>query len=105
MSLTMPVGVFADGTVLAGYGRSDLGDSPGLQRDTLTYSLLDGAGAGLHPVARLADEEYYTATIDGLGPVGDGAHAVHEHLLIDKTLERTALLTLLLTAPAMEGPH
>lgn len=45
----------------------------------------------------------YTATIDGLGPVGDGAHAVHEHLLIDKTLERTALLTLLLTAPAMEG--
>ena len=43
----------------------------------------------------------YTATIDGLGPVGDGAHAVHEHLLIDKTLERTALLTLLLTAPAM----
>ena len=47
----------------------------------------------------------YTATIDGLGPVGDGAHAVHEHLLIDKTLERTALLTLLLTAPAMEGLH
>ena len=45
----------------------------------------------------------YTATIDGLGPVGDGAHAAHEHLLIDKTLERTALLTLLLMAPAMEG--
>lgn len=45
----------------------------------------------------------YTATIDGLGPVGDGAHAAHEHLLVDKTLERAALLTLLLTAPAMEG--
>lgn len=45
----------------------------------------------------------YTATIDGLGPVGDGAHAIHEHLLIDKTLERTALLTMLLTAPPMEG--
>ena len=45
----------------------------------------------------------YTATIDGLGPVGDGAHAVHEHLLIDKTLERTALLTMLLTTPALEG--
>ncbi len=43
----------------------------------------------------------YTATIDGLGPVGDGAHALHEHLLIDKTLERAALLTLLLTEPAM----
>ena len=45
----------------------------------------------------------YTATIDGLGPVGDGAHAAHEHLLVDKTLERAALLTLLLTAPATEG--
>jgi glutamate carboxypeptidase len=38
----------------------------------------------------------YTATLDGLGPVGDGAHAEHEFLYIDKTLERTALLTMLL---------
>jgi glutamate carboxypeptidase len=38
----------------------------------------------------------YTATIDGLGPVGDGAHAEHEYLHIDKTLERASLLTLLL---------
>jgi glutamate carboxypeptidase len=45
----------------------------------------------------------YTATIDGLGPVGDGAHAVHEHLLIDKTLERAALLALLMIEPAGEG--
>ena len=45
----------------------------------------------------------FTATIDGLGPVGDGAHAIHEHLLIDKTLERAALLTMLLTTPAIEG--
>lgn len=44
----------------------------------------------------------YTATLDGLGAVGDGAHAAHEHLLIDKTLERAALLTLLLIAPPME---
>ncbi len=44
----------------------------------------------------------FTATIDGLGPVGDGAHALHEHLLIDKTLERAALLTMLLTQPALE---
>ena len=44
----------------------------------------------------------FTATIDGLGPVGDGAHAIHEHLRIDKTLERAALLTMLLTEPAME---
>ncbi|MEJ2274576.1 MAG: M20 family metallopeptidase [Woeseiaceae bacterium] len=44
----------------------------------------------------------YTATVDGLGPVGDGAHALHEHLLVDKTLERAALMTLLLTAPSRE---
>lgn len=45
----------------------------------------------------------YAATIDGLGPVGDGAHAEHEHLYIDKTLERAALLTLLLLAPPAEA--
>lgn len=42
----------------------------------------------------------YTATLDGLGPVGDGAHARHEHLVIDKLLERSALLALLLRQPA-----
>jgi len=44
----------------------------------------------------------YTATLDGLGPVGHGAHAKHEFLYIDKTLERVALLTMLLLAPATE---
>jgi glutamate carboxypeptidase len=44
----------------------------------------------------------YTATLDGLGPVGDGAHAAHEHLLIGRTLERAALLTLLLIAPPLD---
>lgn len=45
----------------------------------------------------------YTATLDGLGPVGHGAHAEHEFLYIDKTLERTALLALLLLAPPHQG--
>lgn len=45
----------------------------------------------------------FTATVDGLGPVGDGAHALHEHLLVDKTLERAALLALLLTAPPLRA--
>ena len=44
----------------------------------------------------------YTATLDGLGPVGHGAHAQHELLYIDKTLERAALLALLLLAPLTE---
>jgi glutamate carboxypeptidase len=45
----------------------------------------------------------FTATVDGLGAVGAGAHAIHEHLLVDKTLERAALLAMLLTSPPMEG--
>ena len=44
----------------------------------------------------------YTATLDGLGPVGHGAHAQHEFLYIDRTLERAALLTMLLLAPPTE---
>jgi len=45
----------------------------------------------------------HTATLDGLGPVGSGAHAAHEHLFIDRTLERAALLAMLLAAPAATG--
>ncbi|MDH3262761.1 MAG: M20 family metallopeptidase [Paracoccaceae bacterium] len=45
----------------------------------------------------------YTATLDGLGPVGDGAHAPHEFLYLNETLERTALLALLLAAPPLEA--
>jgi glutamate carboxypeptidase len=45
----------------------------------------------------------HTATLDGMGAVGDGAHARHEHLLLDRTIERTALLTLLLMAPPLES--
>ena len=46
----------------------------------------------------------YTATLDGLGAVGDGAHARHEHLLLQPTLDRAALLALLLLAPPLAGP-
>jgi glutamate carboxypeptidase len=42
----------------------------------------------------------YTATLDGLGAVGDGAHAVHEHVSISRMPERAALLALLLLEPA-----
>lgn len=44
----------------------------------------------------------YTATLDGLGAVGHGAHAQHEFLYIDKTLERAALLAMLLLAPELD---
>lgn len=42
----------------------------------------------------------YAATLDGLGAVGDGAHADHEFIYVDKMIERCALLTLLLLAPS-----
>jgi len=45
----------------------------------------------------------YTATLDGMGAVGDGAHARHEHLLLGRTLEHAALLTLLLMAPPLNS--
>ena len=48
----------------------------------------------------------HTATLDGLGAVGDGAHAVHEFVYVDRALERTALLAGLLSDPPIdtEGP-
>ncbi len=38
----------------------------------------------------------FTATLDGLGTTGDGAHAHHEFIFSEKLIERTSLLTLLL---------
>jgi glutamate carboxypeptidase len=48
----------------------------------------------------------YTATLDGLGAVGGGAHAVDEHVVLSRMPERAALLALLLLAePAGEAPR
>ena len=44
----------------------------------------------------------YTATLDGLGTPGDGAHARHEFIQTDRLVERTALLTLLLLMPPLK---
>jgi glutamate carboxypeptidase len=43
----------------------------------------------------------YTATIDGMGAVGDGAHASHEYIYVNLLPVRCALLTLLLLAPPL----
>lgn len=43
-----------------------------------------------------ADER--TPVLDGLGPVGDGAHASHEHVVIAAIPERIALLLRMMTA-------
>jgi glutamate carboxypeptidase len=52
----------------------------------------------------------YAPTLDGLGPVGAGAHATHEFIQLDSMVERGALLALLLLEPPLnwreelEGP-
>jgi glutamate carboxypeptidase len=44
----------------------------------------------------------WTPTLDGLGAVGDGAHAHHEFVFVDKLAERTALLALIILSPALQ---
>ena len=44
----------------------------------------------------------YTATIDGMGAVGDGAHAQHEFIFTEQLPLRCALLTALLLAPPLK---
>lgn len=46
----------------------------------------------------------HTATLDGLGPVGDGAHALHEFVRLDRMTERAALLALLVLLPELREP-
>jgi glutamate carboxypeptidase len=43
----------------------------------------------------------FTASLDGLGSVGDGAHANYEHIFQSKLIERSALLSLLIMEGAM----
>jgi glutamate carboxypeptidase len=45
----------------------------------------------------------FTATLDGLGAVGDGAHSTHEFVYADRMVERCALLALLLMEPPCAG--
>jgi glutamate carboxypeptidase len=45
----------------------------------------------------------FTATLDGLGAVGDGAHADHEHIQVDQLSQRCALLAMLLLAPPLNS--
>jgi glutamate carboxypeptidase len=41
----------------------------------------------------------HTPTLDGLGPVGDGAHAPHEQVSLDSVVRRSALLAALMMEP------
>ena len=43
----------------------------------------------------------YAPTLDGLGPIGAGAHAAHEFIELDSMVERGALLAMLLLEPPL----
>jgi glutamate carboxypeptidase len=64
--------------------------------EALGFELLEGTSGG-------ASDGSFTSrivpTLDGLGSVGDGAHALHEHVVLDRSPERAALLALLLLEP------
>jgi glutamate carboxypeptidase len=42
-------------------------------------------------------------TLDGLGPVGDGAHALHEHVELDSLPRRAAILAGTITGHRAKG--
>jgi glutamate carboxypeptidase len=44
-------------------------------------------------------------TLDGLGGIGDGAHALHEHVVLDRLAPRAALLAGLILAISMAEPR
>ncbi len=67
----------------------------GLAR-TLGLELDDGVAGGASDGNTTS---LFTATLDGLGAVGDGAHAQHEFVYCERMVERSALLALLIMAP------
>ncbi len=70
----------------------------------LELASLHGADPG-HGYAGGASDGNFTAevapTVDGLGAVGAGAHAAHEHVAVDLTVRRIAWLAHLLLEPAL----
>lgn len=91
--------------VEGGFGRPPLEPTP---RNRRLWELARDAAAELGleveeaAVGGASDGNLASAhapTLDGLGAVGDGAHAPHEHVVVDRMPERAALLAVLLSAP------
>lgn len=93
-------------TVEAGLNRPALERSPGVKRyfgharaiaAELGVDLQEASTGGA------SDGNFVAAlgvpVLDGLGAVGDGAHAAHEHILVGRMPDRAALLVGLLTRP------
>jgi glutamate carboxypeptidase len=83
-------------------GRPPLEKTPGNQK--MWYRAVDAAEAlGINIDEGAAGggsdgnwTSLHTPTLDGLGAVGDGAHALTEHVIVEKMPERAALLACLL---------
>jgi glutamate carboxypeptidase len=91
--------------VTGGFGREPMEETEGnrgLFEDArsagrLVGLELEGAAVGGASDGNLTSR--YTPTLDGLGPVGEGAHAPHEYVVAAAMAERAALLALLLATP------
>lgn len=94
--------------VEGGLGRPPMERTPGVEvlwraaerlGDRLGLELEEGRSGGASDGNLTAR---HVPTLDGLGAVGGGAHAAHEHVRIDAMPERAALLALLLLLPSTD---
>lgn len=101
-----PVNRFVALTVEGGFGRPPM---PATERNRDLYRRAAELGRELGLelgeatlVGGASDANFtsaLTATLDGLGPLGGGAHASHEHVVLSSLPARSALLALLLLEP------
>jgi glutamate carboxypeptidase len=85
--------------IIGGFGRPPMERTAGVAR---LYEVAQAAGADLGQTIAEgttgggSDGNYCAAlgvpTLDGLGALGDGAHAVHEHVLVSSLVPRAALV-------------
>jgi glutamate carboxypeptidase len=104
-----PVGDDVEIEITGRFGRLPLEPTP---RNRALWRAAQGAGAELGldledvAVGGASDANItsvHTATLDGLGPLGGGAHAPDEHVLAASLPERAALLALLVLLPPGVG--
>ena len=90
-----------------GFGRPPMEATPGNRHLwRLAQAAADDLGIALEESAAGGGSDgnttsQFTPTLDGLGAVGDGAHALDECVALDCLAERTALLATLLLAPPL----
>lgn len=104
-----PVDPRATVEVAGGFGRLPMEEAPrnrALYEQAVAIGAELGMDIGEAAVGGGSDgniTSLHTATLDGLGPVGGGAHRVDEHVVVASLPERAALLALLLAAPVGVG--